>query len=67
MTVKELIAFLKKQPQGIEVTYQACSENCKLQASNIRVEELGPERDDGWVENKRPDKPSKAYLRFPGN
>ena len=67
MKVKELIELLKKYPQDIDVAYLCCSENVLLDADELKVEELCFERADGWVANKRPDKPTKKYLVFPGN
>ena len=34
---------------------------------DITIEELCEVRSDGWVANKRPDKPKALYLLFPGN
>ena len=67
MTVSELIAFLQTQPQNLPVAYRCYSENAALEACEIEVVELCEERADGWVPNKRPDKPSQQYLLFPGN
>lgn len=67
MTVSELIEFLKKQPQDLQVVYQLYSEQCILQAREITVRELGEQRPDGWVHDARPDKPKRLYLSFPGN
>lgn len=67
MKVSELIKFLKKQPQDLLVVYQCFSEQCLLEEEDISIEEYGEPRDDGWVHDKRPDKPSRKYLSFPGN
>lgn len=67
MTVKELIAFLSTQPQELEVAYRRYSEQCLLDPKGIELVELGEARPDGWVPDARPDKPTKAYLLFPGN
>lgn len=67
MTVKELIVFLKKQPQDLSVAYCLHSEYCLLNIDNIDTRELGVARNDGWVHEKRPDKPTQTYLVFPGN
>ncbi len=67
MKVSELIDFLKTQPQELTVVYCCYSEQCMLDAESIKIEELGLEREDGWVHNPRPDKPTKKYLVFPGN
>ncbi len=67
MTVKELIALLETFPQDLEVTYSCCSEQTLLEAHEVHVQDLCLPRNDGWVENKRPDKPTQQYLCFPGN
>ncbi len=67
MTVKELIKFLEKQPQDIQVGYQCYSEQCILEEENIAIESFCEPRNDGWVQNKRPDMPTQDYLMFPGN
>lgn len=67
MTVKELICFLEKQPQDLEVANRIYSEQALLEETEITIEELCLPRNDGWIADKRPDKPSKKYLVFPGN
>lgn len=67
MTVRELIKFLETEDQNLDVVYRLFSEKVLLEETNIVVEELCPPREDGWVQNKRPDKPHKPYLVFPGN
>ena len=67
MNVKELIEFLKTQPQDLPVCFRLCSEQCMISESDINIENLCEARDDGWVENKRPDKKLIDYLVFPGN
>ncbi len=67
MTVSELISFLQTQPQHLTVVYKCCSEQCVLESKDIAVEELCEERTDGWVANKRKDKPLRTYLVLPGN
>tara|TARA_R110000850_G_scaffold404_3_gene2296 strand:- start:647 stop:850 length:204 start_codon:yes stop_codon:yes gene_type:complete len=67
MKVKELIEFLKTQPQELPVCFRLCSEQCMLEVSDISIEKLCEARPDGWVENERPDKKSIDYLVFPGN
>lgn len=67
MKVSEFIEYLKTQPQDIEVVYQICSENAILEIEDIEVDELCEPRSDGWVPNKRPDKPYRTYLVLPGN
>lgn len=67
MTVKELIEFLQTQPQDLPVIYRMCSEYCLLESKEIQITEQCETRPDGWVPNKRPDKPTQTYLTFPGN
>lgn len=67
MKVSELIEFLKAQQQDLDVIYRCCSEACMLEACDIYIGEQCEPRPDGWVANKRPDKPSRTYLILPGN
>ena len=67
MTVAELIELLKTYPQDLPVCYQIYSEQCMLEPKDISVQSLCAEREDGWVANKRPDKPTVEYLVLPGN
>ncbi len=67
MKVYELIEFLKKQPQHLDVAYCCYSEAKILIENEIKVEELCVDRADGWVPNRRPDRATKQYLLFPGN
>ena len=67
MTVAELIELLKSVPQDLPVAYELFSEQCLLEPSKIRIEELCFPREDGWIQDERPDKPTREYLVFPGN
>lgn len=67
MTVAELIAKLQTMPQDLPVAYCCYSEQCLLEDDEIEVVELCLPREDGWIQNKRPDMPSQQYVRFPGN
>jgi hypothetical protein len=67
MTVAELIKLLKTYPKDLPVAYRLHSEQCMLEAKDIEVKRLCEEREDGWVANKRPDKPTIEYLVLPGN
>lgn len=67
MNVAELIALLQKHPQDMQVAYCMYSEQCLLRAEDILVVGLCEPREDGWIQNARPDKPNKPYLLFPGN
>jgi len=67
MNVSELIAFLQTQQQDLPVAYKCCSEAAVLEVVEIEVVEACEPRADGWVQNRRPDKPAIPYLMFPGN
>jgi len=67
MTVAELIEFLQKQPQNLQVAYRCCSEQVLLDADEITVKDMCEPRPDGWIHDKRPDKPTQTYLLLPGN
>ena len=67
MTVADLVTFLQKQPQDLPVAFRICSEQAILEHQDIVVKHLSLPRPDGWVENARPDRPTQAYLVFPGN
>lgn len=67
MTVAELIAFLQTQPQELQVVYRCFSEQVLLEANEIEIVEKCSARPDGWIQNKRPDKPTQMYLMLPGN
>ena len=67
MTVSELIKLLKTYPQDLPVAYRLFSEQCMLEPQDISVRSLCAEREDGWVANARPDKPTVEYLVLPGN
>ena len=67
VTVAELIVFLQTQPQDILVAYRIHSEQCLLELDDISVVPLCEPRPDGWVQDKRPDMPTRNYLLFPGN
>lgn len=67
MTVAELIEFLKQQPQDIQVAIEMYSEQCLLEAEEIKVKEMCKPRPDGWIQHKRTDMELQTYLLFPGN
>jgi len=67
MTVKDLIKLLQTFPSDLPVAYSIYSEQCLLEAQDISVVEACEARADGWVQDKRPDMPSRPYLMFPGN
>lgn len=67
MTVSELIEFLKRQPQDIKVAFCRYSEQCLLKAEDIETKELCHPREDGWIQDRRPDMETETYLVLPGN
>ena len=67
MTVAELIDFLQTQPQDLRVAYYLHSEQCLMEMRDIGTLEACEPRPDGWIQDKRPDKPTQTYLLFPGN
>ena len=67
LTVAELIAFLQTQEQNLPVIYKRYSEQLELTTKEIEIDELCFPRPDGWIQDKRPDKPTQKYLVFPGN
>ena len=68
MTVGELISVLQTKPPHLLVVYRCFSEWSLLEADEIEVRELrSPPRLDGWVHDRRPDKPTQEYLTLPGN
>lgn len=67
MTVAEFIAYLQTHPQDLPVAYRCCSEQCLLEAEDIKIADMCQPRPDGWIQDKRPDKPTQTYLLLPGN
>lgn len=67
MIVKELIEYLQKQDQHALVAYKFCSDWALLEARDIDTCEACEPRADGYIQAKRPDKPTMKYLLFPGN
>lgn len=67
MKVSELIEFLKTQPQDLQVAYLKYSEQFLLAADEIEIKICGEPRADGWIHDKRDDKPQQTYLMLPGN
>lgn len=62
MTIKELIALLQSKPQDLQVAYSKYSEYCLLEAGDLEIKALCEPRDDGWIHDARPDKPTQDYL-----
>lgn len=67
MTVNDLINHLQTLPKDLPVAYRLFSEQCLLEIDDIKVVELCEPRSDGWIQNKRPDMPSRKYLLFSGS
>ena len=67
MKVKELKEYLETLDPEMPVAYTQYSENTTLSMEDLEIKELCEARNDGWVAEKRPDKPSLPYLVFPGN
>ncbi len=72
MTVKELVEFLKNQPQELRVCYKCCSEYSLLEEKDIELKDLQPPRDgDGWVADlwgrEKDELETEKYLVLPGN
>lgn len=67
VTVKELIKFLETLPENLPIAYKLHSEQCLMELGDLEVFEACLPRPDGWIQYKRPDKPSQLYLIFPGN
>lgn len=67
ITVKELKEILNKYDENLPVAFRMFSEYALLEESELEIKELQPPREDGWVHDKRPDKPYIQYLVFPGN
>ena len=67
MKVGSLIKLLQTYPEDTDVIYSLYSEYTILKAEDIYLIEAGEPREDGWVSEARPDKPSPQYVCFPGN
>jgi hypothetical protein len=67
MTVRELIEHLKTLPGDMPVAYDRYSEQCLMEVNEITVQDLCHPREDGWIQDKRPDMPTIKYVVFPGN
>jgi hypothetical protein len=67
MKVRDLILLLQEHDPDMPVCYSVFSEQAELEPELIEVEELCLPRDDGWIHDKRSDKPFQKYLVFPGN
>lgn len=66
-TVAELVKYLQTFPPETPVAYEMFSEQVLLQLKDIKVKQLCELREDGWLQNARPDRENKTYIVFPGN
>ncbi len=64
MTVKDLIELLKQYDEDLPVAYNKWSERCLLEASDLTVIKACYPREDGWIQNDRPDMFNQEYLCF---
>lgn len=64
MIVRDLIRCLEALDQELEVVTPLYSEHLLLEADQIKVKEFCETRNDGWVEDARPDKQTKKYVRL---
>ena len=67
MIVKELIEFLQDCPQDMLIAYKFCSDWALMEMRDIDTVEACEPRADGYIQDKRPDRPIVKYLLFPGN
>jgi hypothetical protein len=61
-TVADLIAYLQTKPQDMVVIHSEHSEYVVLDLGQCSIENLCVAREDGWVQNYRPDMPTQQYL-----
>lgn len=62
MTVLELISILSAMPPDLLVAADKFSEQVLLEKDGLVLVEACNPREDGWVHDKRPDKPTRLYL-----
>lgn len=62
MTVAELIKLLGRFDPKLPVAIPQWSEHLLLDEFGVKTERMCPPRDDGWIQNARPDKLSTPYL-----
>lgn len=67
MRVKDLIQHLQTLDPELLVVRELYSENVLLEEADLDVSLLCEPRPDGWVPNRRPDKPTQEYLVIEGN
>jgi hypothetical protein len=62
ITVEGLITLLQGLPPDLPVAVPQYSENRLLEANDLNVSDLCDPRPDGWLQNRRPDMPTRKYL-----
>ena len=67
LTVGTLKQLLKKYDNDIKIAFSQHSEYVVMEEDDIATQMACAPRPDGWVQRKRPDKPTEEYLVFPGN
>lgn len=67
MKVRDLVKVLGAYPQDLDVVYGHYSEQLLLEVGDIKTGEFCFPRLDGWVQDKRDDKPFQEYLVLPGD
>lgn len=67
MTVQDFVEYLLTLDQSLVVAYQRFSEQCELELEEMEVVDLCYPRNDGWIQDARPDMPTRKYLLLPGN
>jgi len=67
MNVKELKELLSKLPDDMKIAHTMYSEQELLNEDDFSIFEGCSPRDDGWIQNSRPDKEKEIYLLIRGN
>jgi len=67
LTVGTLKKILDQHPDDMYIVYGCRSEQVLMMSDQVNTADLGQARNDNWVHNYRPDKPTQEYLVFPGN
>lgn len=67
ITVADLIDFLSTQDPKAQIAFKQYSDQRLMYLDDIEVIKGCFPRNDGWVQNARPDKAQQTYILFPGN
>ena len=62
MKLRELIQHLQTFDPDLDVVYRKWSEYKLVDPAGIEIVKACYPREDGWVHDERPDKPSQQYL-----